>query len=108
MKSKERKHDLHQGVFGCRRGCAHCSPRIRDHHRKPGQAELKVGIDEGEAEHVETVAAGKTVDLTAKCKDGCGLTGPWGFSWMASPGEKLVFKDAKLNGATVVEGTVTQ
>jgi hypothetical protein len=72
------------------------------------KAELKVGIDEGDVEHVETVAAGKSADLTAKCKDGCGLTGPWGFSWMASPGEKLVFKDAKLNGSTVVEGTVTQ
>ena len=71
-------------------------------------AELKVGIDEGNTEHVETIAAGKTGDLTAKCKDGCGLTGPWGFSWMATPGDKLVFKDAKLNGATVTEGSVTQ
>ncbi len=72
------------------------------------QAELKLGIDQGDIEHVESVAAGKTADLTAKCKDGCGLTGPWGFSWMATPGEKLVFKDDKLNGATVIEGTVTQ
>jgi hypothetical protein len=72
------------------------------------KAELKVGIDEGAVEHVESIAAGKTGDLSAKCKDGCGLTGPWGFSWMAKPGDKLVFKDAKLNGATVVEGTVTQ
>ncbi len=69
---------------------------------------LKVGIDEGDKEHVETIAAGKTGDLSAKCKDGCGLTGPWGFSWMAAPGEKLVFKDAKLNGATVTEGSITQ
>ncbi|WP_295558739.1 hypothetical protein [uncultured Hyphomicrobium sp.] len=72
------------------------------------KAELKVGIDEGEKEHVETIAGGKTGDLSAKCKDGCGLTGPWGFSWMAKPGDKLVFNDGKLNGATVVEGTVTQ
>jgi hypothetical protein len=71
-------------------------------------AALKVGIDEGNTEHVETIAAGKTGDLSAKCKQGCGLTGPWGFSWMAAPGDKLVFQDAKLNGATVVEGTVTQ
>lgn len=70
--------------------------------------ELKVGIDQGDVEHVEAIAAGKNADLTAKCKDGCGLTGPWGFSWMATPGEKLVFKDDKLNGATIVEGTVTQ
>lgn len=72
------------------------------------KAELKVGIDEGNTEHVETIAAGKSGDLSAKCKDGCGLTGPWGFSWMAQPGDKLVFKDAKLNGASVTEGTVTQ
>ncbi len=72
------------------------------------KAELKVGIDEGNTEHVETIAAGKTGDLTAKCKNGCGVTGPWGFSWMAVPGDKLVFKDAKLNGATVTEGSVTQ
>jgi hypothetical protein len=72
------------------------------------KAELKVGIDEGNVEHVESIAAGKTGDLTAKCKEGCGLTGPWGFSWMAQPGDKLVFKDAKLNGATVTEGAVTQ
>lgn len=72
------------------------------------KAELKVGIDEGNVEHVETVAGGKSGDLSAKCKEGCGLTGPWGFSWMAMPGDKLTFNDGKLNGATVVEGTVTQ
>jgi hypothetical protein len=72
------------------------------------KAELKFGIDEGDTEHVETVAAGKSGDFSAKCKDGCGLTGPWGFSWMAKAGDKLTFKDAKLEGATVVEGTVTQ
>ncbi len=72
------------------------------------KAELKIGIDEGNVEHVESVAAGKSADLSAKCKDGCGLTGPWGFSWMAKPGDKLTFKDAKLNGATIVEGSVTQ
>ena len=72
------------------------------------KAELKVGIDEGNVEHVKTVPAGKSADLSAQCKEGCGLTGPWGFSWMAKPGDKLTFKDAKLDGATVVEGTVTQ
>jgi hypothetical protein len=66
------------------------------------KAELKVGIDEGNVEHVETIPAGKSGDLSAKCKQGCGLTGPWGFSWMAQPGDKLTFKDAKLDGATTV------
>ena len=60
--------------------------------------ELKFGIDEGETEHVETVAAGQTGDFADKCKDGCGLTGPWGFSHMASSGDSLTFKDGKLNG----------
>ena len=72
------------------------------------KAELKFGIDEGDVEHVETVAAGKSGDFSAKCKEGCGLTGPWGFSWMAKAGDKLTFKDARLNGATVTEGAVTQ
>lgn len=72
------------------------------------KAELKVGIDEGDTQHVETIAGGKTGDLSAKCKAGCGLTGPWGFSWMAKPGDQLVFNDGKLNGATVTTGTATQ
>lgn len=71
-------------------------------------AELKFGIDEGNVEHVETVAAGTSADFSDKCKDGCGLTGPWGFSWMAEAGDKLTFRDAKLEGASVVVGTVTQ
>lgn len=63
--------------------------------------ELKFGIDEGETEHVETVAAGEKGDFTDKCKNGCGLTGPWGFSWMAEAGDSLTVKDGKLNGGTV-------
>jgi len=71
-------------------------------------SELKFGIDEGNVEHVGSVAAGKSGDFSAKCKEGCGLTGPWGFSWMAQPGDKLTFKDSKLNGATVTTGATTQ
>ena len=44
--------------------------------------EFTVGIDYGNEEKVETIAAGKEVKVD--CKDGCGVTGPWGFSWMAS------------------------
>ena len=72
------------------------------------KAGLKFGIDEGNVEHVESVAAGKSGDFSAKCKEGCGLTGPWGFSWMANPGDTLTFNDGKLNGATVTTGTATQ
>lgn len=60
--------------------------------------ELTFGIDEGETEHVETIAAGESGDFSAKCENGCGLTGPWSFSWMAAPGDNLTFKDGKLNG----------
>lgn len=72
------------------------------------KAELKIGIDEGNVEHVKTVAAGKSGDLSAVCKQGCGLTGPWGFSWMAQPGDELVYNNARLNGATVIAETSTQ
>lgn len=60
--------------------------------------ELTFGIDEGNVEHVETVAAGETGDFTDKCKEGCGLTGPWGFSLMAAPGDTLVIKDGTPEG----------
>ena len=65
--------------------------------------ELKFGIDEGETEHVETVAAGETGDFTDKCRNGCGLTGPWGFSWMAEAGDALVLKDGAPNGANKMQ-----
>lgn len=45
-------------------------------------AEITVGVDMGSKEEVKTIGAGKSVKLD--CPDGCGVTGPWGFSWMAS------------------------
>lgn len=59
---------------------------------------LTFGIDEGNVEHVETVAAGETGDFADKCKQGCGLTGPWGFSWMAEAGDTLVITDGTPEG----------
>ena len=57
--------------------------------------EFTIGVDMGSSEKIETIAAGKEVKLD--CKAGCGVTGPWGFSWMAkgddvisSNGEALV------------------
>ena len=46
------------------------------------KAEITIGVDYGEKEKVETIPAGKSVEVD--CPDGCGFTGPWGFSWMAS------------------------
>lgn len=43
--------------------------------------EFTIGVDFGNSEKIETIGAGKEVKLD--CKDGCGVTGPWGFSWMA-------------------------
>jgi hypothetical protein len=45
-------------------------------------AEITIGVDMGDKEEIKTVGAGKSVKLD--CPDGCGVTGPWGFSWMAS------------------------
>jgi len=49
--------------------------------------EFTIGVDLGDSEKVETIAAGKEVKLD--CKDGCGVTGPWGFSWMAKGGDVI-------------------
>jgi hypothetical protein len=65
-----------------------------------GSKPITVGIDEGMKEHVEKIPAGKTVTLTGECKDGCGLTGPWGYSWMAKSNDKLVFDKGDLRKGT--------
>ena len=49
--------------------------------------EFTVGIDYGNEEKVETIAAGKEVKVD--CKDGCAVTGPWGFSWFAMDGDTI-------------------
>ncbi len=63
--------------------------------KNTSSGEFTIGVDLGNSEKIETIAAGKEVKLD--CKDGCGVTGPWGFSWMAkgddvisSNGEALV------------------
>jgi hypothetical protein len=52
--------------------------------------EFTIGVDMGASEKVETIAAGKSVEVD--CKDGCGVTGPWGFSWMAK-GNDVISSD---------------
>jgi len=54
-----------------------------------------IGIDWGNKEKVDAVAAGKSV--TFECPDGCGVTGPWGFSWMAKGSDV-----ATWNGESIV------
>ncbi|PPC79808.1 MAG: hypothetical protein CTY31_03625 [Hyphomicrobium sp.] len=57
-----------------------------------------IGVDLGDKERVEKIAAGKTLKLN-DCKDGCGLTGPWAFSWMAKTGEDFAFDDKGIVAA---------
>jgi hypothetical protein len=50
--------------------------------KNESNAEVTIGIDWGSKEKVETIPAGKSV--TFECKDGCGISGPWAFSWRAA------------------------
>jgi hypothetical protein len=58
--------------------------------KNTSKGEFSIGIDLGNEEKVETIAAGKSVEID--CKDGCGVTGPWGFSWMAK-GNDVISSD---------------
>ena len=42
---------------------------------------FKIGVDYGDSEEVKDIAAKKSAQFD--CPDGCGVTGPWGYSWMA-------------------------
>lgn len=53
---------------------------------------IKIGIDYGAKEEVKEIAANKS--LKFDCPDGCGVTGPWGFSWMAQ-GDDVITTDGK-------------
>lgn len=71
--------------------------------------EISIGIDYGAKEEVKEVGAGKSA--TFECDEGCGVTGPWGFSWMAegdaaftTDGSRLVAGEA-LAAEGAGEGT---
>lgn len=48
-----------------------------------------IGLDMGNKEAVHKIAAGQSMTFKDECNDGCGVTGPWGFSWMAKTGDTL-------------------
>ncbi len=52
----------------------------------------KIGISWGHKQAVQKVGAGKSVKFD--CPDDCGVTGPWGFSWMAK-GNDTITTDGK-------------
>jgi len=55
--------------------------------KNTSDGEFTIGVDLGNTEKVEAVGAGKEVKID--CKDGCGVTGPWGFSWMVKDGDVI-------------------
>ena len=48
---------------------------------------IKIGVDYGDLEEVKDIAAKKSAQF--ECADGCGVTGPWGYSWMAQGDDRL-------------------
>lgn len=57
--------------------------------------EIAIGVDRGSQEKVEKIGAGKSMKLD--CKEQCGITGPWGFSWMAKGDDTI-----KTDGQSLV------
>ena len=55
--------------------------------KNTGKTDFTIGIDMGNSEKVETVPATKSV--TFECKDGCGVTGPWSYSILASNTDEI-------------------
>ena len=54
--------------------------------------EITIGIDRGDDEKTQKIGAGESVQL--ECKEQCGVTGPWGFSWMAK-GDATISSDGQ-------------
>ncbi|MCB1485569.1 MAG: hypothetical protein KDJ17_11830 [Hyphomicrobiaceae bacterium] len=53
---------------------------------------IKIGLDSGNKEKVETIAAGKSANFPNFCHEsGCGISGPWGYSVMTKPGDTLTY-----------------
>jgi hypothetical protein len=86
-----------------------CSRRCRRPDGRPSTAvtvkntsstEVTVGVDWGSKEKIETIPAGKSVSFD--CKDGCGVTGPWGFSWQAAGKDEITTDGTAL--VTVMDG----
>lgn len=52
--------------------------------------EHTIGLDMGDKETVHKIPAGQSVTFKNECDNGCGVTGPWSFSWMAKTGDTIV------------------
>jgi len=51
--------------------------------------EVTIGLDMGNKESVHKIPAGQSVSFKSECDDGCGVTGPWAYSWMAKTGDTI-------------------
>lgn len=62
--------------------------------KNTSDGEITIGVDMGNNEKIEKIAAGKSAKLD--CKDGCGVTGPWGFSWWVAEGDTVTTDGSSL------------
>jgi len=51
--------------------------------------DITIGVDTGATEQVYKVPAKGSVDVKEDCSEGCGLTGPWGFSRMVTENDAI-------------------
>jgi hypothetical protein len=63
-------------------------------------AEITIGVDLGDKEEIKTIGAGKSEEFD--CPEGCGVTGPWGFSWHAAGDDTIATNGESL--VTVMDG----
>ena len=57
-------------------------------------AEVTIGVDYGNQEKIMKIPAGK--EVTFDCKDGCGISGPWEFSWRAKGNDTITTNGQSL------------
>jgi hypothetical protein len=63
--------------------------------KNTGGKPFEIGIDYGAKSTVQNVPADKAV--TFQCKEGCGVSGPWGFSWLAKGDDSFTSNGQSLS-----------
>lgn len=53
-----------------------------------GDKPFSIGIDMGNKEMTKEIAAGKSAKISG-CENGCGVTGPWGYSKWGKAGDTI-------------------
>jgi hypothetical protein len=72
--------------------------------------EITIGVDSGNKEEVQKVPAGKSLNLGKFCaQDGCGISGPWGYSVLANANDTVIYSDglARLSTSESASGRST-